>query len=155
MNKMITATISLLFSASLSAADSHQALQDAFVEAMVANDAAGIQATYAPDAVSFDMTHQRLDGPEAIGAAWAVFLAGTKILSAKLVDPHVEVHGDTGIAWGEFTMTAEPVGGGEAFEMTGRYSDVTRNFDGQWLYVLDHVSAPMAAEEEMMEEDQE
>ena len=60
----------------------------------------------------------------------------------------VETHGDTGIAWGQFKLLAEPVAGGDPVEMLGRYTDVSRNVDGSWLYILDHVSmVPPAAEE--------
>jgi uncharacterized protein (TIGR02246 family) len=148
MNKIITLAIALLFCHSLSAQDSHQALQDAFMDALRANDAAALGALYAPDAVSFDLAAQRLDGPAAIANAWGGFFSQFRVLEADLINPHLEIHGDTGVAWGEFAMRFEPVEGGEAMEMKGRYSDVTRNIDGRWLYVMDHVSVPAPGEEE-------
>jgi ketosteroid isomerase-like protein len=60
----------------------------------------------------------------------------------------LEVSGDLAAAWGLFTITAVPVGGGEAVIFKGRYMDVAKNFDGSWLYVADHASMPMPAEEE-------
>ena len=39
--------------------------------------------------------------------------------------------GDTAVAWGLFTIMAEPVAGGEAVEMQGRYMDVAKNIDGK------------------------
>ena len=35
----------------------------------------------------------------------------------------------------------------EAVEMRGRYMDVAKNIDGSWLYIADHASMPLPAEE--------
>lgn len=140
------ALLALFFSFSASAHDSHEALQASFMDALRASDAAALASHYTEDAVSYDVTNQKIVGPAGIAASWGGFFAKFNVLDAQLIDPHLEVHGDTGVAWGEFTMTVEPVGGGEAFEMRGRYSDVTRKTDAGWRYVMDHVSMPLPGE---------
>ena len=52
------------------------------------------------------------------------------------------------VAWGLFTIMAEPAEGGDAVEMKGRYMDVARSMDGTWLYVVDHASMPLPAPED-------
>jgi ketosteroid isomerase-like protein len=80
--------------------------------------------------------------------SWGGFFAAYKVVDAALSEEHLEIHGDTAVAWGLFTIMAEPVEGGEAVEMKGRYMDVARNIDGSWLYVADHASMPLPAPEE-------
>ena len=80
--------------------------------------------------------------------SWSGFFAAFKVVDANLSETHLETHGDTAVAWGLFTIIAEPVEGGEAVEMVGRYMDVARSIDGTWLYVADHASMPLPAPEE-------
>lgn len=137
------AVISLTLTASIQASDSPQALQDSFMKALLASDAEAISVHYADDAVSYDVATQSVSGPEGVKASWGGFFEAYTVLSAELFNNTVETHGDTGIAWGEFRMTVEPAGGGDPVEMVGRFSDVSRNFDGTWMYVMDHVSMPL------------
>lgn len=123
--------------------DSPQALQDAFMQALRANDAAGLAACYAEDAVNFPVGALVEHGPAAVQASWEGFFAGMSVGEARLEQDHLEVHGDTAVAWGLFVIIAEPVAGGEPVELRGRYMDVARNFDGRWLYVADHASLPL------------
>jgi ketosteroid isomerase-like protein len=87
-------------------------------------------------------------GADTIAASWGGFFEAFNLLEATLFDNTIETHGDTGIAWGQFKLLVEPVAGGDSFEMVGRYTDVSRSIDGNWLYILDHVSmVPPPAEE--------
>ena len=70
-----------------------------------------------------------------------------RIKSGELQDFPDLIHGDTAIAWGLFTIMAEPAEGGDAVEMKGRYMDIARNMYGTWLYVADHASLPIPAPE--------
>ena len=140
--------IGMLLTAPVLAHESHQALQDAFMEAMRAEDAAAMAACYADDAISYDVAVQVQTGPAGVEASWGGFFSTYKLLEATLFGSHIEVHGDTGLAWGQFKLVVEPEAGGDSFEMVGRYSDVTRNIDGNWLYVMDHVSMPLPAADE-------
>ena len=81
-------------------------------------------------------------------ASWGGFFEAFTVTAAELYDEHLEVSGDLAAAWGLFTITAVPAGGGEAVVIKGRYMDVAKNFDGNWLYIADHASVPMPAEEE-------
>ena len=144
MKHLIVLVSGLLLSPAAPAFDSHQALQDAFMTALRAGDVAGIAACYTEDATSYDVGVQVLHGPEAISGSWGAFFDAYDVLGAELFDNTVESHGDTGIAWGEFRLNVQPKAGGEPFDMVGRYTDVSRNIDGNWLYILDHVSMPPA-----------
>jgi ketosteroid isomerase-like protein len=128
--------------------ESPQILQDAFVAALKANDAQGLADCYAADAVNFTVGRMIGFGPESVVENWNGFFAAYKVVDASLSEDHLEVHGDTAIAWGLFTILAEAAESGELVEMKGRYMDVSRNIDGKWLYVADHASMPLPAAEE-------
>ncbi len=131
------------FSTVAYANDSPEALQDAFMAALRANDSQGIAECYAADAVNFPVDSMIGHGPKSVAVSWSGFFAAFKVVDARLSETHLERHGDTAVAWGLFTILAEPAEGGEAVEMQGRYMDVARNIDGSWLYVADHASMPL------------
>jgi len=138
----------LLLSSPLLANDSPEALQEAFMTAMRAMDTDGLAACYTEDATSYDVGTQVVTGPEGVAASWGGFFSTYNILEATLFNNTVETHGDTGVAWGEFKLVVEPKEGGDPVELVGRFTDVSRNIDGTWLYVLDHVSmVPPTVEE--------
>ena len=128
--------------------ESAEALQGAFMAALRANDAQALAECYTNDAVNFPVGSLIGNGPESVIESWSGFFADFKVVDASLSETHLEVHGDTAIAWGLFTIMAEPAEGGETVEMKGRYMDVARNMDGTWLYVADHASIPIPAAEE-------
>ena len=145
MKSLLAIVLGLLLAPTLHANDSPEALQGAFMNALRAGDMAGIAACYTEDAVSYDVGVQVLHGPEAISGSWGGFFEAYEVLNAELYDNTVETHGDTGIAWGEFKLHVQPKAGGDPFDMVGRFTDVSRNIDGSFLYVLDHVSMVPAA----------
>ena len=122
--------------------DSPQALQEAFMTAMRANDVDGLAACYTADATNFPLDSMSGIGPESVRASWGGFFGAFRIIDANLSDDQLIVLGDTAIAWGLFNITAVPVEGGEPVDMQGRYTDVAKNIDGTWLYVMDHASVP-------------
>lgn len=140
-------TCLICFSSSF-ANESPQALQDAFMAALKDNDAQGISECYARDAVNFPVDGMVGIGPASVIASWNGFFSANKVIGAELSDDHLEIHGDTAIAWGLFTIMAEPKEGGDPVEMKGRYMDVARNIDGRWLYVADHASVPLPPPQE-------
>lgn len=142
MQRMLLVLICLV-STSVFSNDSPEALQDAFMKALVANDADGLAACYTSDATNFAVDSMVGIGPDAVRESWSGFFARFKVLHASLSDTYMETLGDTAIAWGLFTITAMPAGGEEAIEMRGRYMDVSKNFDGNWLYIADHASMPV------------
>jgi uncharacterized protein (TIGR02246 family) len=123
--------------------ESPEALQDAFMTSLKANDPQGISECYATDAVNFPVDSLVGYGPESVVESWSGFFAAFTVVDARLSEKHLEVHGDTAVAWGIFTIMAKPADGGEIVEMKGRYMDVARNIDGSWLYVADHASMPL------------
>jgi uncharacterized protein (TIGR02246 family) len=133
------------FSSLSFANDSPQALQDAFMAALKANDVQGLADCYASDAVNFPVGTLIGSGPQSVIESWSSFFADYTVVDASLSNTHMEIHGDTAVAWGVFTIMAEPAQGGDAVEMKGRYMDVARNVDGTWLYVADHASMPLPA----------
>ena len=148
MKKLLCVLSCLVCFSSSFANDSPQALQQAFMAALRANDVQGLADCYTSDAVNFPVGSLVGTGPESVAESWRGFFAAYKVVDASLAEEHLEIHGDTAVAWGLFTIMAEPADGGEAIEMKGRYMDVARNMDGTWLYVADHASMPQPAPEE-------
>jgi len=142
MKRMMLLAIVVLCSTA-QAFDSSQALQEGFLDAMRANDADAMAACYTADATNFGLATMVGTGPDAVRADWSEFFKNYTVMSVELRDKHVEISGDLATAWGLFTLTASPVGGGEPVVMEGRYTDVSKNFDGKWLYVADHASMPL------------
>ena len=140
------AAILLTLSPCLEANNSSEALQEAFLAALRANDPAALAACYTEKAVNFPVDSLVGIGPDSVHESWNGFFSAFKVVDASLSQTHMETHGDTAIAWGLFTIVARPAAGGEAVEMNGRYMDVARNFDGHWLYVADHASMPLPSE---------
>ena len=127
--------------------DSPEALQDAFVAAMINNDADGLAACYAPDAVNFPVDSMIGTGPDSVRESWSGFFAVYTVKDIRLTQTRMETFGDTAAAWGLFTMMVTPVAGGEPIEMVGRFMDVAKKTENGWLYIADHASVPAAAEE--------
>lgn len=148
MKKLLCVLSCLVCFSSSFANDSPQALQQAFMAALRANDVQGLADCYTSDAVNFPVGSLVGTGPESVTESWRGFFAAYKVVDASLSEEHLEIHGDTAVAWGLFTIMAEPADGGEAIEMKGRYMDVARNMDGTWLYVADHASMPLPAPED-------
>ena len=146
MKKIVCLITCLACLSSISIAnESPQALQDAFMAALIANDVQGLAECYTNDAVNFPVDTLVGLGPESVIKSWSGFFAAYKVVDASLFDTHLEVHGDTAVAWGLFKIMAEPIEGGDIVEMTGRYMDVSRRINGTWLYVADHASMPPPA----------
>lgn len=116
--------------------------------ALRANDADGLAACYAEDATNYPVGSMAGVGPESVRKSWGTFFRDHQVVAAELTDEHMEVLGDTAVAWGLFTIMAAPVGGGETIEMQGRYMDVSRSINDRWLYIADHASMPVPAQEE-------
>lgn len=127
--------------------DTPQALQDAFMAALRAGDADAVAACYTADAVTFTPDRMIGFGPDAARESWGAFFQQHRVLSAELSEQHMTESGDLAAAWGLYTITAQPVGGGDPLVMQGRYLDVARNFDGRWLYIADHASVPLPAQQ--------
>ena len=123
------------------AADGAQALDAAWMKAMLAGDVNAASALYAANAVLwFPGTHEAR-GAKAIHDAYAGLLGAYTITDLSLTDTQYETMQNTEIAWGHFIMTLQPKAGGAPTIMGGRFSSVSKMIDGQWRYVVDHASA--------------
>lgn len=141
--KRFATLLLLLPSAFVAANETPQDLQDAFMAGVILNDADAIAACYTDDAVNFTLDQMMGVGPESARASWGGFFEAYEVEKAQLSETHLEVHGDTAIAWGLFLIIATPRDGGDPVEFRGRYMDIARNIDGRWLYVADHASMPL------------
>jgi len=146
--KFLTLILFLAISPVAAAFESPQALQDGFMAALRGNDIEGLVMCYTADATNFAIDSMSGTGPESVRASWGGFFEEFTVTAAELSDEHSEVSGNLAAAWGLFTITAVPAGGGDAVVIKGRYMDVAKNFDGSWLYVADHASVPVPAEAE-------
>lgn len=129
------------------AQESPEALADAFVAAIVAEDASALAALYTEDADSYDPSGQVQKGRAEIAAAWNQFFDGFDGFTARL-DRKGEHAPDkkSHAAWGMWTMAATPVGGGDMVTWNGRFLDVSVKTKEGWRYIVDHASmlAPAA-----------
>ncbi len=141
MNKFLLPLIVAAFVASPAIAqDSPQALLDDFAASIVAEDADAVAALYTDDAFSYDPGGSVSQGPDAIAANWGVFFDGFDGFSITF-DQQGEMHeGDVAAAWGLWTMSATPVGGGELVVWKGRFTDVSKKTRDGWRYLADHAS---------------
>jgi len=49
-------------------------------------------------------------------------------------------HGHEASSWGSFIVVSVPRKDGKEATEVGRYTDVSRKFDGRWVYLVDHAS---------------
>jgi uncharacterized protein (TIGR02246 family) len=138
----------LLATAPALAFESPEALQEAFMAALRAEDADGIAACYAEDADNFTLGKMKGIGPDSARASWGAFFEQFDVISAELTEDRLVREGDLAAAWGLFVVVATPAEGGEPVTLKGRYTDVARPVEGRWLYIADHASMPLPAPEE-------
>jgi len=118
-----------------------QAADEAWTKAVLANDLDAAVACYAPDAVLWTPGDPEAKGEKAIRAAYANLFKDNTVKDAKLSDAHYKTFGKTSVGWGHYSLTLAPKAGGAPVTMTGRFTDVTVEKDGKWVYIADHASA--------------
>lgn len=139
--KCVLAAALALSAAPAYAQDSANALADAFVAAVVAEDAAALAALYTDDADSYDPSGYVQKGRDEIAASWQMFFDAYDGFAASLnrkgeFSPDKKSH----VAWGLWTMSATPSGGGEEVVWNGRFLDLSVRTDEGWRYRVDHAS---------------
>lgn len=133
--------LSALGSASAAlAAEGAEALDQAWMKAMKAGDAAAVAACYASDAVLWLPGAPEAKGAKAILDEYTGLLGANTVTEVSLTDGHYETSRDMSYGWGHFTMTLTPKAGGAPTTMVGRYVDVAKKVGGKWKYVADHAS---------------
>lgn len=140
MTRLSPALAALLLATPLAAQDSARALQEAFLEAFRAGDAAALAALYADDATNYTVGEMVVEGREATEAAWAPFFEANTIDEAELIQGGLETLGDAAVGWGLWRIVFTPREGGEQAVKEGRYMDMSRKTDEGWRYVVDHAS---------------
>lgn len=118
-----------------------QAVDSAWVEAMLANDAAACAALYADDAVLVLPGSAAIKGRKAIADAYAGWLGNVKVTEAMVMDTHYRSAGHVSAGWGAFKVTTVPKAGGAPTTEVGTWCAVaSQQKDGSWKYVSDHAS---------------
>jgi uncharacterized protein (TIGR02246 family) len=123
------------------AQESADALADAFVAAVVAEDADALASLYTEEADSYDPSGSVQKGRAEIAATWKQFFDAYDGFSASLDRKgHHAPDKKSHAAWGLWTMSATPSGGGDAVTWNGRYLDVSVKTKDGWKYIVDHAS---------------
>jgi ketosteroid isomerase-like protein len=120
------------------------ALDQRFVAAVNAGDVDEVMATYwnSPELVTFWPDAMIARGWNAAKEGVARMLKNMPGATFALTESHQMIAGDTVIGWGLWRLTVpRPDGGADTID--GRYTDVMAKRDGQWVYILDHASAPL------------
>ena len=138
------AALTIMVPAGAHAQDTPEALQAAFVAAVEAEDATALGNLFTEDADSYSPGTHHVRGRAAVAADWQGFFDAFDAISLTL-----DMHGSAGLgdshaAWGEWTMSQTPAGGGDAFTLTGRFMDIQSRIDGRWYYRADHASVSPA-----------
>lgn len=113
---------------------------DCWTKAMKAGDVDAVAACYLPDAVMWFPGGGMVKGRAAIRKGYADYFAAYTIKDASLDDMgHVDA-GDAITSWGTFKIVMVSKADGTAVTEHGRFTDVSRKVDGQWMYAVDHAS---------------
>ncbi len=125
----------------VSAAQVHGQTSNAcWLAAAKMSDADAVAACYADDAVMWLPGGQVVQGRDAIRKSYASFFHAFTVKTTELMQMDSKSMGDTVVTWGTFRMVMTPKGGGDDVTELGRYTDVSKNVDGMWLYIVDHAS---------------
>lgn len=147
--KLTLAAAIALAAAPAFAQESPNALADAFVAAIVAEDSAALAALYTDDADSYDPSGFVQKGRDEIAASWQVFFDAYDGFAASLSRKgEYALDKSSHAAWGMWAMSATPSGGGEEMFWNGRYLDLAIKTGEGWKYRVDHASmlAPAPAD---------
>lgn len=141
LSVLILSTFTLTLSAQEHAA---KLLDDAFTRAINANDVDAIVALYAPNATVYPPDVMQASGKDGIRALFEGMLAANTVKNFHMMETKYETQGNISIGWGRWMMTLTPKAGGEEMHLEGRFTEVAKQIDGKWFYLVDHASAPLA-----------
>ena len=141
----VLSLVSLLViaSASFSVAapgDGPSSVDATWAKAFKANDVEAAVACYSPDAILWMPDAPEAKGTAAIRDGYKGFFAANKVQDVSTKEIHRETNGNRSVSWGTFSMTVLPAGAAKPVTATGRYTEVTENRGGKWVYVVDHAS---------------
>jgi uncharacterized protein (TIGR02246 family) len=121
-----------------------KSLDEAWIKAVLAGDAAALAALYADDAVLAMPGAPAARGNKAIGDSLAAWLKDVKVTDFALSSSHYRTAGHLSAGWGNYKMTTVPKAGGAPTTETGTYCGVAAEKDGVWKYVSDNAAADPA-----------
>jgi len=139
----LLASVCSFITASAVADDGMNEIGLAFVKAFKANDLDGVVALYAPDALSFPPDSMNAMGRDEIRASWGGLLNNFDVQDVIITNAHHQTSGDLSSAWGNFKMILISRQDGSELVLEGRFTDVAKKINGQWLYLNDHASMPL------------
>jgi len=119
-------------------------LDQKWLEAFNAQDLDAVMDTYlnSPDVVSFPVGGDVVvKGWDALKAKMATEFSQMKGAKLTVSDLHYEVGGNLVVSWGLWHMSM-PMPDGTTMEFDGRYSDVKKEHNGKWVFIMDHPSMP-------------
>jgi len=125
------------------------AVDAAWMKATKAGDVDAATKCYAADAVAWFPGGPMAKGTQQIHDAYKDWFSSTVIQDVKMTQLGVKTVGDESVGWGTYTVTSAPNAGGASTTQSGRYTEVAKKIDGNWVYVVDHASddpAPAAGE---------
>jgi uncharacterized protein (TIGR02246 family) len=123
-----------------------RATDSAFSTAAAAGDAAGLAASYLPDAHLMPPNAPSIQGREGIQKFWGGFLDAYQVRIDVVAD-EIEGRGDLAYARGHFTLdgTAKAKGGAPLHDQ-GKFLEILRRQpDGTWRYAVDMYSSDLPA----------
>jgi uncharacterized protein (TIGR02246 family) len=129
-----------LFAAGAAVKHGLQTIDEKWMKAMLAGDAAAVAAVYAEDAVLVLPGSPAIKGRKAIQEAYAGWFKANKIVDVALTESHYESSGNISTGWGSWKMTTAPAAGGAPTTQTGTFAAVAMKKNGVWKYVSDHAS---------------
>lgn len=139
--KRLLIALSAFAAAPALAQESPKALQDAFVKAVIAEDANALAALYTEDADSYDPSGSVQKGRGEIAATWQAFFDAYDGFSASLTQKGEHQLSKTShAAWGLWTMAATAPGTDDETVWNGRFLDVSVKTPEGWRYIVDHAS---------------
>jgi ketosteroid isomerase-like protein len=146
--RTLLVVMSACFASTAVAQESPKELQEAFIAAVVAEDADALAALYTEDADSYDPSGAVQKGRGEIAATWQAFFDAYDGFSAALMQKGEHNLSKTShAAWGLWTMAATVPGAPEETVWNGRFLDVSVKTPEGWRYIVDHASMLVSAPE--------
>ncbi len=133
------ATLLALFASPMLAADNDSA-QACWRPAFEAGDADAVADCYAEDAVLWLPGTPMMRGRDAIREGYVGFFAQFSVRDVELTEMGRASSGDESASWGTYSMTMVSKSDGSETPSVGRYTDVSTQVDGKWVYLVDHAS---------------
>jgi uncharacterized protein (TIGR02246 family) len=109
-----------------------EATNQAFLEALERGDPAAMATAYTANGQVLPPNAEAVTGREGLQAFWQAII-GMGIKAGDLVTHELEIHGDTAIEVGAYTLFGE---GRQALDQ-GKYIVVWKKEDGQWRWHRD------------------